>query len=93
VDDLAVDEVVGDVQQRAHVGHVLALDRLAQLARVAGALLEVEAALGALGHDLGVLGQLGAHQPEDLGAVVLALRPADAAAGDPPAAQVDPLHR
>ena len=31
VDDLAVDEVVGDVEQAAHVGDVLALDLLAQL--------------------------------------------------------------
>ena len=93
VHDLAVDEVVGDVEQRAHVGHVLALDLLAQLARVGRALLEVEAALGALGDDLRVLGQLRAHQPEDLRAVVLAIGPADAAARDPAAAQVDPLHR
>ena len=93
VDDLAVDEVVGDVEQRAHVGDVLALDLVAQLARVAGPLLEVEAALGALGDDLGVLGELRAHQAEDLGAVVLAIGPADAAARDPAAAQVDALHR
>ena len=92
VDDLAVDEVVGDVEQGAHVGDVLALDLLAQLARIGRPVLEVEAALRPVRHDLGVLGHLRPHQAVDLGAVVHAVRPADAAARDPPAAQVDPLH-
>ena len=40
-----------------------------------------------------VLDHLGLHQAEHLGAEVLApVRPADAAAGDHPAAQVDALH-
>ena len=92
VHDLAVDEVVGDVEQRADVGDVLALDLLAQLGRVGRAALEVEAALGARGDDHRVLGHLRAHQPVDLGAVVHAVRPADPAAGDRAAAQVDALH-
>ena len=81
--DLAVDQVVGDRQQRADERDVVALHVVAAL--------DVEAALRARGHDHGVLGHLRAHQPEDLGAVVLAVRPAQAAAGDRPAAQVDAL--
>ena len=59
----------------------------------AGAALQDEAALRAVRHDDRVLDPLRLHQAEDLGAVVLlAVGPADAAAGDHAAAQVDRLH-
>ena len=93
MDDLALDEVVGQLQQPADVADVLALDLGLERVAVRGRLLEVEAALGAGRDDHGVLGDLRAHEPEDLGAVVLPVRPADAAAGDLAAAQVDALHR
>ena len=86
-------QVVGQVEQPADVAHVLALDLGLELVAVARRPLQVEAALRPGGHDHGVLGQLGAHQSEDLGPVVLPVRPADAAAGDGSAAQVDALHR
>ena len=55
-------------------------------------LLHHEAALGADGHDHRVLHHLGLHEAEHLGAEVLhAVRPAQAAAGDAPAAQVHAL--
>ena len=55
--------------------------------------LQDEAALRAIGHDHRVLHLLGLHEPEHLGAVVLlAVRPADAAARDQTAAQMDRLH-
>ena len=93
VDDPVLDAVVGQVEQPADVAHVLALDLGLELVAVRRRPLQVEAALGPGGHDHGVLGQLGAHQSEDLGPVVLPVRPADAAAGDRSAAQVDALHR
>ena len=92
VHDLAVDQVVGDVQQRADVGLVLALDLGLELLAVGRDALDDEAALGAGGHDHGVLGQLRPHQAVDLGAVVHPVAPADPAAGDLAAAQVDALH-
>ena len=52
---------------------------------------EVEAALRAVRDDHRVLRHLRAHEAEDLGAVVHAVRPAEAAAGDLAAAQVDAL--
>ena len=91
VHDLALDEVVGEVEQAADEGDVAALDLGLQRGRVLGAPAQVEAALGAVGHDDRVLGHLRAHEPEDLGAVVHAVRPAQAAARDLAAAQVDPL--
>ena len=81
--DLAVDEVVGDIEQRTDVGHVLAPHLVPQLLVIGRGPLDVEAALRPRRHDHGVLGQLGAHQAEDLGAVVHAIGPADAAARDP----------
>ena len=55
--------------------------------------LEDEAALRAGGDDDGVLDRLRLHQPEDLGAEVLApVRPADPAAGDLARAEMDALH-
>ena len=93
VHDLAVDEVVGQLEQPADVAHVLALDLGLERGAVRRRLLEVEAALGARRDDHRVLGQLRAHQAVDLGAVVHPVRPADAAARHLPAAQVDPLHR
>ena len=92
VDDLAVDEVVGHVQQRADVGLVLALDLGLELLAVGGDALDDEAALGAGRDDHRVLGQLRPHQAVDLGAVVHPVAPADPAAGDLAAAQVDALH-
>jgi hypothetical protein len=55
-------------------------------------LLGIEAALGAGRHDHRVLDQLRLHQAEDLGAEIVApVGPAQAAAGDRAAAQVDAL--
>ena len=93
VADLAVDQVVRDLEQAADVGDVLALDLARELRAPGGRGLEDEAALGALGDDHGVLRELRAHQAEDLGPVVHPVREADPATGDAPAAQVDALHR
>ena len=92
-DHLAGDDVVGQVEQAGEEGAV-ALDRLA-LERVAlgRRLLDHEAALRADRDDQRVLDHLRLHQPQHLGAEVLrAVRPAQAAAGHPSAAQVHGLH-
>src|SRR3546814_16237760 len=58
-----------------------------------GKVLGVEAALGARWDDDGVLHHLGLHQPEHLGAeIVAAIGPADAAARHRSAAKVDSFH-
>ena len=68
------------------------LHLVAQRVALARRRAQDEAALGADGHDHGVLDHLRLHQAEHLGAVVLApVRPADAAARDVAAAQVDAL--
>ena len=83
---VAVDDVVGDVEQRAD-------ERRGRRRRPrAPASFDHEPALGADGDDQRVLDHLRLHQPEDLGAEVLvAVRPAQSAAGDRPAAQVHAL--
>jgi hypothetical protein len=55
-------------------------------------LLGIEAALGAGRHDHGILHHLRLHQAQDFGAEIVApVGPAQAAAGDRPAAQMDAL--
>ena len=93
-DGLAVDQVVGDVEQPGDEGRV-AGDALGQ-PRVAvagvGQLLAEEAALRADRHDHGVLDHLRLDQAEHLGAeVVAAVGPAQATARDRAEAQVDAL--
>ncbi len=93
--DLVVDDVVGDRQQRADEGLVagapLGRPGLAVERRI-GQLLGIEPALRAGWHDNRVLDPLRFHQPEDLGAEIVApVGPAQAAARDGAAAQVDPL--
>ncbi len=87
----AVDDVVGDVQHAAHEDLVHVVGPLAALVAVGHALLEEEAALGALGHDEHVLDHLGVDEVEHLAPEVRAVGPADAAAGDRAAAQVQAL--
>ena len=92
--DLALDDVVGDVEHPRQEDLVavdaFSLDGLAAALR--GRTLEDETALRPNRDDQGVLDHLGLHQPEDLGAEVLAaIRPAEPAAGDLAAAQVDRL--
>ena len=85
---------VGHVEQAAHECPVALDDLLEQRRAIAAGRwpLDDEASLGADGDDDGVLDRLRLHQPEHLGAEVLApVRPADAAAGDPAAAQVHGL--
>ena len=92
---LALDEVVGDVEQARDEG-LVAGDALGQ-PRVAvdggvGEVLGEEPALGADRHDHGVLDHLRLDQAEDLGAEVVApVAPAQAAAGDRAEAQVHAL--
>ena len=93
-DVLAVDEVVGDVEQagdeRLVAGDPLLQPRIA-VARVGEPLAE-EPTLGAHRHDHGVLHHLRLDQAEDLGAeVVAAIGPAQAPAGDRAEAQVHAL--
>ena len=93
--DLLADPVVGDVEHAAHqglvAGHHLGLQGGAVAAP--GRLLDHEAALGADRHDHAVLDHLRLHQAEHLGAEILApVRPADAAARDLAAAQMDAFH-
>ena len=95
VDHLALDDVVGDRQQGADEdlvgGAPFGGPAVAVLRRV-GQLLGVEAALGPGRHDHRVLDPLRFHQPENLGAEVVApVRPAQAAARHRPGAQVDAL--
>ncbi len=93
-DVLAVDQVVGDVEQPGDEGRV-AGDALGQpgvaVARV-GQLLAEEPALRADRHDHGVLDHLRLDQPQHLGAEVVApVGPAQATAGHRAEAQVDAL--
>ena len=91
-DDLAADDVVGHVEHAADQRRVAHPHFLAQRVALGRRRPQDEPALGADGHDDGVLDRLGLHQAEHLGAVVLpAVRPADAAARHVPAAQVDAL--
>ena len=92
VDDLAVHDVVGDVEQ-AGDELAVAVDQVVVEGGPGGHVaLQHEAALGAHGHDDRVLDHLGLHEAQDLGAeVVVAVAPADAAARDLAPAQVDPL--
>jgi len=91
---LAADQVVGEVEQRAQVvlvaGHPLLEVGLAVSGL--GRPLEHETALAAHRHDDRVLHHLRLHQAQHFGTEVLgAVRPAQAAAGDLAAAQVDAL--
>ena len=93
-DDLALDDVVGDVEH-ARQERLVAVDGFG-LEGLPAALwrraLEHEAALRPDRDDQRVLDHLGLHQAEDLGAEVLAaVRPADPAPRHPAAPQVDPL--
>ena len=93
--DLAVDQVVGQVQQ-AVVEHLVAGDALGLL-RIAVAaerrLLDEESALGADRHDDRVLDHLRLDQAQHLGAEILApVGPAQAAARHRAEAQVDAFH-
>ena len=92
--DLAVDDVVGHVEQPADERLIarddLALDRVAIARRQR---LADEPALRAVRHDHGVLDLLRLHQAEHLGAEVLApIGPANAAARDLRRAQVHGFH-
>ena len=89
---LAVDDVVGDVEQ-ARDELAVAIDEIGVERRPRRQLaLQHEAALRPDRDDDRVLHHLGLHQAEDLGAeVVVAIAPAQAAARDPAAAQVDAL--
>ncbi len=93
--DLALDQVVGDVQQpgdeRAVAGDPLGLERLPVTA--GRRLLHHEATLGADRHDHRVLHHLGLDQAQHLGAEVLApVGPAQPAAGHLAEPQVHALH-
>ena len=100
-DDLAggLVDVVGEVEQARDeqlvAGDALVALRVAVGGGVAGALwrlLDDESALGADGHDDGVLHRLRLDQTEDLGAeVLLSVRPPQPAARDEPEPQVHAL--
>ena len=82
-DDPALDDVVGDVEQRAHE-RAVGVDEPSR-----AAVFTTNPPLAPTGTMTRVLDHLRLHQPEDLGAEVLvAVRPAQTAAGDGPAAQV-----
>ncbi len=93
---LAVDEVVGDVEQAADEGAVAGAALLHPGLAVGGGvgqLLGEEAALGADRHDHGVLHHLRLDQPQHLGAEVVApVAPPQATPGDVAEAQVHALH-
>ena len=93
--DLAADDVVGDVQQAIDealiAGHAFLEPGVAVDGRIRQ-LLGEETALGADGHDHGVLHHLRLHQTEHFGTEVLAaVGPAQAAAGHRPEAQMHAL--
>ena len=90
--DLIVDEVVGDREQGADE-HAIALGPLGQPRVAVGRgrqLLGIKAALRAGRHNHRILDHLRLHQAQNLGPEIVApVRPADAAASDRPAAQMD----
>ena len=93
-DDLAVDHVVGHVEQAGDELPVAGGHLRPQRLGVGDPLapLHDEAALGADGDDHRVLHHLGLHEPEHLGAEVLpAVAPAQPAAGHRPTPQVHAL--
>ena len=91
---LPLDDIVGDREQGADEDAV-ALGAFGEPGVAVGGgrqLLGIEAALGAGRHDHRILDHLRLHQAEDLGAEIVApVGPAQAAAGDRAAAQVDAL--
>ena len=88
----AADDVIGEIQQAGDEHPVALHDLGAALLGIDGRTFHDETALGAHRDDDGVLHHLGLHQPEHLGAEVLApIAPAQPAAGDPATAQVDAL--
>ena len=92
VQHLAVRAVVRHVEQAGHELPVAVDQVLVERRPRRNVALQHEAALRADRHDHRVLDHLGLHQPQDLGAeVVVAVRPADAAARHLAAAQVDAL--
>ena len=88
----AVDEVVGEIEQRPDE-HPVAVDDLSSRRVGVGRLtLDDEPALRSGRHDHGVLDHLRLHQPEYLGPEILSpVAPTQPAAGDRPAAQMDTL--
>src|SRR5699024_8998947 len=95
VDDPAVDEVVGDVEQAADELLVAGHDLLHHLftSPTLGQSLADEPALGAAGNDYGVLHHLCLDQAEDLRSEVLeAVGPAQATASHRTEPHVHPLH-
>src|SRR5581483_9446889 len=93
--DLAVNEVVGDVQQpvdeQAVAGYTLGELRIAVAADRRA--LDEEAAFGTHRHDDGVLDHLCLDESEHFGAEILAaIRPTQAAARDGPEAQMHAFH-
>ena len=93
--DITARIVVGEIEQAADqrlvAGDAFGLDLLARA--IERRPLHIEAALGAHRHDDGVLHHLRLHQAEHFGAEILApVRPADAAARDLAAAQMNALH-
>jgi hypothetical protein len=83
---VAVDDVVGDRQQRLDEQLVVLVARGPQLVAVGGGLAQHEAALGAHRHDQHVLDHLRGHQPVDLGAEVVGA----VAEAEPPRATLPP---
>ena len=90
MDRLTLHEVVGHVEESADVGLVLFAHLVGHQHRVGRWPAQDEATFRPGGDDHRVLGDLGLHESENLGAIVLAsIRPADAAAGHRAASQVD----
>ena len=93
LDDLAGDEVVGDVEHARMSVEYWRTTSSRSSWRSAGGCLSTKPPLEPTGTITAFLTICAFIRPEDLGAVVLgAIRPADAAAGDAAAAQVDALH-
>ena len=93
--DLAVDQVVGDVEHAVHEQAVAgdALGKLCIAITADGRALDEKSALGTDRHDDGVLDHLRLDQAQDLGAEILApIRPAQATARDRAEAQVHGFH-
>ncbi len=90
---LVADPIVGQVEQAAHQRPVGCFGQGGAFLAAAVGGLDHESPLGADGNNQGILGHLGLHQPQDLGAeIVWTVRPADPAPGHLAAAQVNPLH-
>ena len=93
MDDLSLDQVVGEVQETSNEGLVLFPNMLSELGALSRWVLENKSALGTDRHDHGVLCHLGLHQAQHFRPeVVRPVTPANPPPGHPSTPQMDSFH-